>query len=205
MATDMIARAMAQRANKASGGGSAGNCVRYDVAQALSAEQKRQARENIEAEETGSWELIEEITIEEEGVMSFTRRTEPDGTPYDLRAIKVVITYPGSKNSGLFDLKCYNNSSPNVLLNVIVAHLKNSYTDDNYRSSAVFAASPKFGIYNAYGLYGSQGVPMAYGGPTNVRYQTVPATKKINAFSLAIYDKLPLDVGTSIEIYGVRA
>lgn len=181
-----------------------GNYVRYDE-QPLSDEQKRQARENICAEETGTWELIENITIEEEGVMSFTRRTEPDGTPYDLRAIKVIIKYPSSTNAGVFDFRCYNNSSPDRLLNVVVSHLKKSYASDNYRSSAVFVATPKFGVYDVYGLYASQGGPMSYSGPANGEFQTVPATKKINAFSFFIYENIPLDVGMSIEIYGVRA
>lgn len=143
-----------------------------------------------------------------EDMLTFERTAEPDGTPYNLRAIKVIVKTPPGQKSGVYDWRCFDYVGTNTgdyFINGLCACLSTeSYTVDWHRATAVFVAKPQFGLYDCCSLYGGQGGVMAYCGPANGSSQTVSTDKTIKRFWFMIYDKKPLISGSEIKIWGVR-
>lgn len=65
--------------------------VSFAEAQALSDEQKLQARQNLGL--PGQYELIEDVTLEE-NVSSFSRNADPNGEAYDFSAVRILVSVP---------------------------------------------------------------------------------------------------------------
>lgn len=52
------------------------------------------------SEKEKEWELIETITVEEDGVKILERTQEPDGTPYNFKKVMVYVYHPITTNQG---------------------------------------------------------------------------------------------------------
>lgn len=177
-------------------------------AQTLSKAQMEQARRNIQAESYGTWALLESVTTEED-MLSFERTAEPDGTAYDLRAIKVIVKTPGGQKAGLYDWSAYCKDEYGYWvrhINGVCTCLGNTFEPaTGYVVTAIFEAVPQFGVYKVVSAYGTQGDTMTLVYPSNGNYQTVSAEQHIKRFGFKIYDNVPLLKGSKVEIWGVRA
>ena len=169
-----------------------------------SAEQKA-ARERMGADV--NYALIEETVLTEETLL-FERAQEPDGTPYNFSALKLIVKFvPGQTNSAFF---CFgkNNGIRIVGGASSTVFMPSLSGDANFRSVAVFNARPGYGcFYDCDVATGSQGSAMVLTRAPGGGYTTTETEKKIQYISFYMYfnASVPMIAGTEISIYGVRA
>ena len=177
--------------------------VRYNE-QTLTEEQKAQARENIGAQQADeSFELIESITVNEDGLKTIARTAEPDGKPYDLSAVTIILKVYGTDVMLGTQVDYYSGNAKigSLLENIAVTY----YTASNKFSSCVYHVRPKAGVYEFVSAYGAHAAMMDVHYPSNADYQTVDASKKITQIEFKLWTATNIPVGTQIEIYGVRS
>lgn len=153
----------------------------------------------------GEWELIETITIEEENVQAIRRSAHPDGTPYNLTALKLIASYYYPITVPIGNVVHYYSNSGNYELcfHGITVPVNMSEVHSN-KSTCVFQAKPNAGVYEFYGACGGQGSNMEMSWPANGNYQLVTTDRKIDNIMFEFYKGI-FPVGSKIEIYGVRA
>lgn len=191
-----------------------GNTLDYAVKAAMcdgkgaawtEAEQKA-ARERMGAD--GNYVLIEETVLTEE-TSQFERAQEPDGTPYNLAAIKVVVKFVPGQTKGAFF--CYGkNSGIRIIGGASQAlAMPSSSGSANFRSVAIFDAKPGYGgFYNCETAVGSQGSAIEITRSSGGAYTTTEISKKIQSIAFYLYFDTAVQqmvAGTEITIYGVRA
>ena len=168
------------------------------------AEQKA-ARERMGAD--GNYVLIEKTVLTEE-TSQFERAQEPDGTPYNLAAIKVVVKFvPGQMKGAFF---CYGKNSGTRIIGgasqtLAMPSLSGSA---DFRSVAIFDAKPEYGgFYNCETAVGSQGSAMPITRSSGGAYTMTETSKKIQSIAFYLYfdTVVQMVAGTEIAIYGVRA
>ena len=168
------------------------------------AEQKA-ARERMGAD--GNYVLIEETVLTEE-VSQFERTQEPDGTPYNFTAIRVIVKFvPGQTNGAFF---CFGENNGIRIVGgasqtLVMPSLSGAAS---WRSVAVFNARPGYGgFYDCDVAVGGQGGAMAITRAANGAYTMTETSKKIQKVAFYLYSSagLPMITGTEISIYGVRA
>lgn len=169
-----------------------------------STEQKA-ARERMGAD--GNYVLIEETVLTEE-TSQFERAQEPDGTPYNFTAIRVVVKFvPGQTNGAFF---CFGENNGIRIVGgasqtLVMPSLSGAAS---WRSVAVFNARPGYGgFYDCDVAVGGQGGAMAITRAANGAYTMTETSKKIQKVAFYLYSSagLPMITGTEISIYGVRA
>lgn len=168
------------------------------------AEQKA-ARERMGAD--GNYVLIEETVLTEE-TSQFERAQEPDGTPYNLAAIKVVVKFVPGQTKGAFF--CYGKNSGIRIIGGASQTLAmpSSSGPADFRSVAIFDAKPEYGsFYNCETAVGSQGGAMPITRASGGAYTTAEISKKIQSIAFYLYfdTVVQMVAGTEIAIYGVRA
>lgn len=159
--------------------------------------------------ETGVYEFIEAITINENDVAIISRTQEPDGTPYKFKAIglyvHIVSAELPSSNRGFQFYACKGSFSINGSFMPNMG-MQNS---ERYGFGEVFQER---GWWKSYGTAGIQNAAWmthdcGFGGIHNRAFVTTvaeyPYIDRIYAnFNVADY---PIPVGSEIKIYGVRA
>lgn len=169
-----------------------------------SAEQKA-ARIRMGAD--GDYVLIEKTVLTEE-IVQFNRTQEPDGTPYNLIALKVIVKFIPGQTSGAIFLYGYDSSGNRIVggasENIL---MPNADASSAYRSTAVIDIKPLFGMYDCAASQGSQGSPMKITRAPNGDFQLSSTEMKIAEFIFYLYSygSVPIIAGTEISIYGVRA
>lgn len=170
--------------------------LRYDP-QTLTAEQQAVARGNIGAQEQdGVYELIETITVEEDNITTINRTQEPDGTPYNFTELLVLLTM--NKGTVSSQVNVWVNGTTRVmqLLKAINAN-------------ALYCSHARFwnekGFLKAQGGDGVQrGVPNAML-DTTTAFQTTAKAQNIESMRVQVPANSFVPVGSTIEIWGVRA
>lgn len=151
--------------------------------------------------DTGA-ELIEEITVTEEGIREIIRTAEPDGTPYNFKAVSVLVQKTPWKVANVVVTRAYTsvndmgtNSRTSYRASLTASETAGKFTHAYFD---VFA-----GHWFALGCYGTpQTVPMAAQIWRGAQlYKNHERIKKImvEGYTTAF------EVGTVIQIYGVRA
>ena len=167
--------------------------------------EQKAARERMGAD--GNYALIEETVLTEE-TSQFERTQEPDGTPYNLAAIKVVVKFvPGQMKGAFF---CYGKNSGTRIIGgasqtLAMPSLSGSA---DFRSVAIFDAKPEYGgFYNCETAVGSQGSAMPITRSSGGAYTMTETSKKIQSIAFYLYfdTVVQMVAGTEIAIYGVRA
>lgn len=169
-----------------------------------SAEQKA-ARIRMGAD--GDYVLIESLTLTEETTY-FERSYEPDGTPYDLIALKVIVKFVPGQTNGAYFFYCYNGGNCITGGATQTIDMPNASGVEWYRSTAIADAKPLFGLYDCTISQGSQGGAMHVTRAANGMYQLSSTDLHITKFNFHLYGAngfSPCIVGTEIQIYGVRA
>ena len=189
------------------------SCMDYAVKAAMcdgkgaawtEAEQKA-ARERMGAD--GNYVLIEKTVLTEE-TSQFERAQEPDGTPYNLAAIKVVVKFvPGQMKGAFF---CYGKNSGIRIIGGASQTLAmpSSSGPTDFRSVAIFDAKPEYGsFYNCKTAVGSQGSAMQITRASGGAYTMTETSKKIQSIAFYLYFETVVQMvaGTEIAIYGERA
>lgn len=168
-----------------------------------SAEQKA-ARERIGAD--GDYVLLESLTLAEE-TTRFERNLEPDGTPYNLIALKVIVKFIPGQGTGGFYFNGYDNSD-NIIISGASETVKMlpANSPSTYRSTVVADVKPLFGRYDCTVSQGSQGDAMRVTRAANGDYQLSSTEIRIAKFNFHIFlnGKVPIIAGTKVSIYGVR-
>ena len=168
------------------------------------AEQKA-ARKRIGADD--NYVLIEETVLTEE-TAQFERAQEPDGTPYNLAAIKVIVKFvPGQTNGAFF---CFGKNDGVRIIGGASATLSmpSASGNANYRSTAIFNVKPGYGgFYDCDVAVGGQGGAMAVTRAAGGAYTMTDTSQKIQNIQFYLYfnANVPIIAGTEISIYGVRA
>lgn len=174
---------------------------------AWSEAEKENARTRMSAAAEHNWVKIETIALTKD-TMSVTRKTEPDGTAYDLIGLKIRVKFPPGQKSGVIDLKTMTGSTGNLdnelrALSNVVANT--AAEGSGYVSTNVIAFVPLDGMYLNYSAAGGQGSSMTMIMASNGGGFFEYTTKHILGFNFFIYQKVTILAGTTIEIYGVRA
>lgn len=168
------------------------------------AEQKA-ARKRMGADD--NYVLIEETVLTEE-TAQFERAQEPDGTPYNFSAIKVIVKFvPGQTNGAFF---CFgkNNGIRIVGGASQTLSMPSSSAHADWRSVAIFNARPGYGsFYDCDVAVGSQGSAMVVTRSSGGAYIFSETEKKIQTIAFYLYfnSNVSMIAGTEISIYGVRA
>ena len=172
---------------------------------AWTADEQKAARERMGTD--GNYALIEETVLTEE-TSQFERAQEPDGTPYNFSAIRVVVKFiPGQKNGTLV---CHGSNSGMRIVGGAsqVLSMPSLSADPKYRSTAIFNARPGYGgYYDCDTAAGSQGSGMVVTRAANGLYTMTETEKKIQYITFYLYSSAGaiMIAGTEISIYGVRA
>ena len=167
--------------------------------------EKKAARIRMGAD--GDYVLIESITLTE-GTTYFERDSEPDGTPYDLIALKVIVKFVPGQTSGGFYFYGYNGENRITGGASQLIFMPDASGVEWYRSTAVADVKPLFGLYDCTISQGSQGSAMNVTRAENGEYQLSSTVLHITKFNFHVYaanGPTPCIVGTEIKIYGVRA
>ena len=172
---------------------------------AWTAAEQKAARERMGVD--GDYVLLESLTLSEETTY-FERSSEPDGTPYDLIALKVIVKFVPGQTSGGFYFYCFNgeNRITGGASQIIAMPLASGV--EWYRSTAIADVKPLFGLYDCTISQGSQGSAMNVTRAENGEYQLSSTVLHITKFRFHVYaanGPTPCIVGTEIKIYGVRA
>ena len=168
------------------------------------AEQKA-ARKRMGADD--NYVLIEETVLTEE-TAQFERAQEPDGTPYNFSAIRVIVKFvPGQTNGAFF---CFgkNNGIRIVGGASQTLSMPSSSAHADWRSVAIFNARPGYGsFYDCDVAVGSQGSAMVVTRSSGGAYIFSETEKKIQTIAFYLYfnSNVSMIAGTEISIYGVRA
>lgn len=155
----------------------------------------------------GNYVLIEETVLTEE-TSQFERTREPDGTPYNLAAIKVVVKFVPGQTKGAFFCYGKNNGIRIVGGASQTLAMPSSSSSADFRSVAIFDAKPGYGgFYNCGTAVGSQGSAMAITRSSNGAYTMTETSKKIQSIAFYLFYNTDVQIiaGTEIAIYGVRA
>lgn len=144
------------------------------------------------AAEEGVYELIETITVEEE-VASISRTQEPDGTPYNFKAMHINTLMEIGKVA----------SAINYLFNSANATGGN-HIATAFKSCGQAKAWVENGVIDAYTAYGVSG-KFIYA--QMYKIAQVNTMKKADAIKTLRIDAVStaMPVGSTIEIWGVRA
>lgn len=175
--------------------------------QALTQEQKDQARANINAEGYGTFELIKNITLSENTNVS-TRGKFLIVFDEPLSAVKIILKTPKGQKSGVFDNLFYGVSGNSIGGGFCHCADTTDYANNIYVATYVFALLPQYGLYNSFALSGGQGLQMNVSYNSNGDFQFIPTTEKCKKFEVYIYkepDTAYLVAGTTIKVYGVKA
>ena len=189
------------------------SCMDYAVKAAMcdgkgaawTAAEQQAARERIGMD--GKYVLIEETTLTEE-TAQVEREQEPDGTPYNFDAIKVIVKFvPGQANGAFF---CFSQSNNIRIVGGASQKLSmpSSSSAAYFRSVAVFNAKPGYGgLYDCDIAAGSQGSAMAVTRASGGAYIMTDTSQKIQNIQFYLYFdvSIPMIAVTEISIYGVRA
>lgn len=172
---------------------------------AWTAAEQKAARERMGTD--GDYVLIESLKLAE-ATQIFERNSEPDGTPYNLIALKVIVKFiPGQASGGLYFYA--HRSSGSIIAGGASERIRMLSADSNqaYRSTAVVDVKPLFGLYDCTISQGYQGDAMKVTRAANGAYQLSSAEIKIAKFDFNLFGdgNLPIIAGTEISIYGVRA
>lgn len=153
----------------------------------------------------GEWEIIERFTLEEEGVKVIAREAFPDGTPYSLSAAKIIvkIPYPIGEQYGTQMTFFRGTEKLGVLVASSAKNVSSSGASPAY--TFIYQMKPNAGLYEAIVAKGGQGGEMAVNYPANGGYQAVTTDKKIDSISYNEWTQDAIKVGTTFEIWGVRA
>lgn len=147
-------------------------------------------------------ELIEEITITEEGIFDIIRNTEPDGTPYNFKAVTVYQEIKPCEVQNLVIMKVF----PHIETSARASGSLASFQVNNTVATAGRFITAHFDVVG--GCWQALGVGTTIqGSPTPVqawRYTTPYQGETIKSVSIYGYTT-NLEVGTVIQIYGVRA
>lgn len=190
-----------------------GNTLDYAVKAAMcdgkgaawTANEQKAARERMGVD--GNYVLIEETVLTEETLL-FERAQEPDGTPYNFSALKLIVKFvPGQTNGAFF---CFGRNNGIRIVGGASQTLSMPSLSGNadFRSAAVFNARPGYGcFYDCDVAVGSHGSAMMVTRSSNGAYTTTETEKKIQSISFYLYlnASVPIIAGTEISIYGVRA
>lgn len=167
--------------------------------------EQQAARERMGAD--GNYVLIEETVLTEKTLL-FERAQEPDGTPYNFSAIRLIVKFvPGQTNGAFF---CYGKNNGIRIVGGASQTLSMPSLSGNadFRSVAVFNTRPGYGcFYDCDVAAGSQGSAMMVTRSPNGAYTTTETEKKIQSISFYLYLNAIVQIipGTEISIYGVRA
>ena len=146
----------------------------------------------------GEWVEIESITLSE-GIHVFERTAEPNGAPYNLDAIKIMVKLMPEQGGASYHVTGYDKDNKGIVGGMALKVLS---ANGGY---FIFNASPLYGFYNCWAASGNQGGPMQLIANSNGQHQTTPTSKKIKKLSLSVYDQALILAGTTIKIWGVRA
>lgn len=164
--------------------------------------EQQAARERMGAD--GDYVLIESLILTE-AVTTFERNSEPDGTPYNLNALKVIVKFIQGQTSGGFYFYGFNGSGKYIVSGASgVIQMPSAGSASSYRSTAVADVKPLFGLYDCTISQGYQGNAMSVTRAANGAYQLSSTESKIAKFNFYLYNTEIIS-GTEISIYGVRA
>ena len=164
--------------------------------------EQQAARERMGAD--GDYVLIESLILTE-AVTTFERNSEPDGTPYNLNALKVIVKFIQGQTSGGFYFYGFNGSGKYIVSGASgVIQMPSVGSASSYRSTAVADVKPLFGLYDCTISQGYQGNAMSVTRAANGAYQLSSTESKIAKFNFYLYNTEIIS-GTEISIYGVRA
>ena len=153
-----------------------------------------------EATKEGVWELIDSMKVNDEGLTQVIRTAHIDGTQYNLSAAKVIARFYYPINETLSTAVYFKNDT-RMIGGLVQAVSQQSGTNPIHKTTCIYQALPKAGIYEFLSANGQQGSGMDIFYPSNGDYQAVSTEQKINTILFAMWQGV-IPVGTEIEIWG---
>lgn len=152
---------------------------------------------------SGKWELIESQTLTED-IEKFVRTEEPNGKPYNLSAIKIIIQAAPETTTDYWFPKGYDENGKEIVGAAGSIPANPAGSQDWYRTSLVFNATPLYGFYDCWVSSGTQGNMMNISRAAGAKHQTQTTETKIAKIDFGLYRGV-LAKNSSYEIWGVRA
>lgn len=152
----------------------------------------------VEDEDGAVYELIEEITLEE-AVQKIVRKTEPDGTPYNFKRMRVIIVKPSNVFGIAFrQVFGFNTQIPDM------SPLCSIMANETYAHLAITTCKISNGYWDiTMHTQNQNGVGQnSYGMPYAV--EATGNTARILVYQLSCSESVLFEVGTNIKIYGIR-
>lgn len=175
--------------------------VSYAESQALTEEQKAQARENIGAEAQAQYELIEDITLEED-VASVIRKTDPNGQAYNFSAVRIYITTAVASKNAQIIFRTMNENDTNMIYHQIADAFSNAES-----KRVGFVARNDHGFIDYYVAMSSDTSSSSSDyrikpGYIGKRWGDITELRLTTYYSQST--TVPIPAGTRIRIYAVR-
>lgn len=150
-----------------------------------------------------NWVKIESFTTTE-NILSIERTAEPDGTPYDLTALKIRVASPPGQAKGTYDVSVDDENGR--IIGVVSTCYENAASNANwYRSTVMAMFLPMSGHYLPMISSGGQGGTQTWAGANNALGLTESTKRHIKRVEFHIYSNIELVAGSEVEIWGVRA
>ena len=147
----------------------------------------------------GDWELIEEVTLEEETEI-FIRDTDPNGNEYDLRKAMIFIFCPPTETVGYLQIICHNSKNYDFI--ACDALFVNLSTKEETNGCALYEHLG-CGLYKISSNSVNTRSETYLGNAKGVMLQK-STTNNIKKIVISRYTA-PIPSGSTIKIYGVRA
>ena len=148
-------------------------------------------------------ELIETITIEENGVKSIERTQEPDGTPYNFKKVMVFVHHPIAENNGRTAFKFYNTQNTS---DYVVSHGQSLET--TRANDSVFYMESINGHLFSFSIVCNENAARFETVNIATSPSAVRRTLKMDSVTFLNYISLngyTLPIGTTMDIYAIRA
>lgn len=154
----------------------------------------------------GEWELIESFTVEVDGYVIIKRTSDPDGTPYNLNAARIISKYKYPVVQTYYTAaRFFDNINAKDAIVHIGVNINKVDGDTSRVSTALYQCKPVSGLYEPFGATGTHGTPMTVTFPANGNSMNTTTENKIKRIDIQMYQDAKFPAGTYFEIWGVRA
>lgn len=154
--------------------------------------------------EGDKFELLESFTFST-GMKVFDRSSEPNGTPYNLKGLKILYTSAVGQTVAYLSLKIFDYVGDKYDDFIMEAMTSCYASNSGQLSTALFQILPIAGQYSVIASSNTWNNQQVVQCPKNNFGVTVPTSTLIKRFRLNLHTYDNMVEGTKIEIWGVRA
>lgn len=171
-----------------------GRALADTSAPAYTEQQQKAARDRIGAV-GGKYELIETINVTEAlSSVTIFKKTEPNNTPYNFKALMVLVKSKGTSANGNIRYRVNTDGNPYFQIRSASTNAQNTRVIFDVRD----------GFWDVKGTYMQDGASASSTSYSSSNFFSLEVTN-ITSLSLQILNDCTIETGSTIEIYAIRA